>query len=413
MNRNIRILYAFSLCLGLSAAAFAPVQVAGATTIDLGGIRLRLPQVDLRRTNRTQGTRTDSTYAQPRWYVAVQDGRRFATNNQGLWIGYDERGEMVMQIELTNPATAAVNSPVAVQFDVNGRYFDTIQGVLATDRLAIVHSADAERVLGRLMSGTRVLINVAGNRIETHLKGSSDAIDATRREAALQRRAVVEGKVTPQTGLAQPEVINFFLPGVGQKGTLEVRFDIVEAKGLVLYLNFSAITGHGDPAYSMPFSVNEAKRTVALLGKAVEWTEVARNNRVGLFSKRIGFVDDVNGGPVPLPVDEEDGTKPVEPQKSADAGLGTIGSGSLSIPEKSKAPIAAPQDFKAVNFNSYEDGTTSVQIEQSVRGFSRRFNLTLEEAQELSTSLESTIEYATFRLENRETNPEVKDELFR
>ncbi len=413
MSHRFSKLSKFSLSLCLSCSLMAAVLPSHAATIDLGGIRLRLPHVTLRRSDRTPTYRENVATTHPRWYVAVQEGRRFATNDQGFWIGYDERGEMVMQFELALPSTAAVNSPISVQFDVNGRFYDTIQGVLASDRIAVVHSNDAERVLGRLMSGSRVLINVAGNRIETHLRGSSDAIENVRRDAVLQRRAFAEGRVKVDEKPEDQSAIAFFLPGVKAPGKVEVRFDIVEDKGLVFYLNFSAIEGHGDPAYSMPLFLSEAKRTVAMIGKAADWTEVAKTNRVGLFSKRIGFVDDINGGPVPEPDDGSEESAATEPKKSTEIPSGSQGQLALSAQETAQ-PVSKtpPQDLKAVNFNSYEDGTTSVQVEHSVRGFSRRFNLDLGEAQELAASLEATIEYATFRLENRENNPEVKDELF-
>lgn len=412
MPSRFPVLRKAALAASLACLVAMPVGVANSATIDLGGIRLRLPHVTLRRPGGSQSGSSTSYSTHPRWYVALQDGRRFATNDQGFWIGYDERGEMVMQFELGVPSTAAVNSPAPVQFDVNGRFYDTVQGVLASERIAVVHSADAERVLGRLMSGTRVLINVAGNRIETHLKGSSDAIEIVQREAALQQRAFAEGRVAVDDKPAGEDAISFYLPGVAGTGSVEVRFDIVEGKGLVLYLNFAAIKWHGDPAYSMPLSVNEARRVTAMIGKAAEWTEVAKANRVGLFSKRIGFVDDENGGEAPKPFDQGDGTAHLEQGKVTDLAAGSSGAAvqqELKLPEQK----VAPQDFKAVNFNSYEDGSTSVQIEHSVKGFSRRFNLTLAEAQELAASLEATVEYATFRLENRDATPEAKDELFK
>jgi hypothetical protein len=393
-------------------ALVASIPVMQAATVDLGGIRLYLPHVH---SHRRSGTYNSGINAHPRWYVAMQDGRSFATNNQGFWIGHDERGELVMQFQLAVPSTATLNSPVPIQFDVNGRYFDTVQGVLATPNLAVVHSADVERVIGRLMSGSRVAVTYSGNRIETHLRGSSDAIESVRRGAALQRTTFLQDQSTAKTEVPADDssIVQYFLPGVKNNGTVEVRFDIVEGRGLVLYLNFSAIEGHGDPAYSMPLTKTEARRVIAMTAKATEWTEIARANRVALFSKRIGYVDDANGAPLPQPTDEGDGTGPASPEKPA-AATGSITTNTLPAPSpKTAVAKADPLDFKAMTFNSYEDGTTSVQIEHSVQGFSRRFNMDMVEAQDLASTLESTLQYATFRLENRETNPDVKDELFR
>ena len=79
----------------------------------------------------------------------------------------------------------------------------------------------------------------------------------------------------------------------------------------------------------------------------------------------------------------------------------------------STIPGDDPRNFKAANFNSYEDGTTSVQVEHSVEGFSRRFNLRLKDALALADILESTMEYASFRLEKRGFDLDKKDQLFK
>ena len=75
-------------------------------------------------------------------------------------------------------------------------------------------------------------------------------------------------------------------------------------------------------------------------------------------------------------------------------------------------PEAAPKDFRAVNFNSYENGDTSVQIEHSVGGYSRRFNFTLDEAMEFADFLENTVKVRSQQFENRELSEDEKEKLF-
>jgi len=75
-------------------------------------------------------------------------------------------------------------------------------------------------------------------------------------------------------------------------------------------------------------------------------------------------------------------------------------------------PEAAPKDFRAVNFNSYENGDTSVQIEHSVGGYSRRFNFTLDEALEFADFLENTVKVRSEQFENRELSEDEKEQLF-
>lgn len=417
-------LFAVVIASAVAMPVAMPVTSLQAATIDLGGIKLRLPSVQSERRHQDRSQRTTrqapSTRSHQRWFVDIHNDRSFATNNQGIWIGYDERGEMVLQVQLDVPTQKQEEALVPVQFDVNGRFFDTLPGVVAGPNLIVVHSGDAETILSRLMSGSRVSVSVEANRIDTHLRGSSRAIGEVRREAAVQRRLFAQGLVTPQPGSgaeeASNEEIRFYLPGVAGTGKTEVTFSIVEGEGLELYLFFEPIPGHGDPAHKVPLSVAEAKRLIAMVGKGGEWTEVAIENRVGLFSKRIGYIDDENGDPV---TDEDEiaeagsaGNESAEAKIGATPKEETGTTGKSSGQTASDAEKAEPLDFMAMTFNSYEDATTSVQFEHSVRGFSRRFNFTMGEAEQLAAKMDATMDYATGRLENRETDADAKSRLF-
>jgi hypothetical protein len=381
------------------AALFLAVSTSWpqAATISIGGIRLRLPGVSLQR--RTQ--RYSTVYAHPRWGVTIQDGWQFATNGMGIWIGHDETGSMVMQVEAPSPLAGAVGSALPVIIDVNGRLFATVPAVVANANMALVQGIDVERLLSRLQSGRTLRVSVGLNVIETHLSGSSAAIEAVRVEALAQRILFASGNVQVRDQSA-PEAIRYFAPGSPGAGSAEIRFDIVEGTGLVLYANFDKIANNNDPAYSLPFTEEEARRVVAAVDKAKDWTDVAVKNRVGLFSKRIAFIDDANASA------EDAGSDSAE--SDADRGL-SVKPAAEGEAVSTKEPD--PRDFKAVNFNSYEDGSTSVQLEHAVAGFARRFNFSLEDAEKLSKSLDSTIEYAKTRLEKRDLGTESKDLLFK
>ena len=274
------------------------------------------------------------------------------------------------------------------------------------------------------MSGRDVSIAAAGASFGTHLKGSSSAIREVRGAATLQARLFAQGKVTvSKNEKVEENTIQYFLPGVPNTGVVDVRFDIVEDVGLVLYMQFQAVIGHGDPAHTVRMTSSETNRAITLFRKAEEWTEVARKNRVGLFSKRLGFIDDVYGTEVKFQDGKEvqdDSTGISETSKTKEASKDTrnaIGASvpleeNLASPDENFIPGNDPQNFTAANFNSYEDGSTSVQVEHSVEGYSRRFNLKLADALELADSLEATLEYASFRLEKRGFDLDKKDQLF-
>ena len=416
----------------VSIAVAMPVPALFAATIDLGGIKLRLPSVQSERRgyerSRQGVRRVPSTRSHQRWFVDIHNDRSFATNNQGIWIGHDERGEMAIQVQLDVPTDKPAETVVPVQFDVNGRFFDALPGVVAGPALVVIHSGDAETILSRLMSGSRVAVTVEANRIDTHLRGSSRAIGEVRRAAALQRRLFAQGLVTPQpvepTGSDDAETIQYFLPGVDGTGVADVSFSIVEGEGLELYVYFEPIPGHGDPAHKVPFSVSETKRLIAMVAKGDEWTTVAVENRVGLFSKRIGFIDDQNGEPVeaePQAADAEATDPDGAEEKVADTSVGAGPAETASDDRQAEgatgnvlpgAGQSEPLDFMAMTFNSYEDASTSLQFEHSVRGFSRRFNFAMAEAEQLAAKMEATMAYATGRLENRETDADAKSKLF-
>lgn len=310
-----------------------------------------------------------------------------ASNGQGIWIGYDDTGAMVLQLELANNEGMETGGQVSATFDVNGRYYRSVPASIVSEDLAVVQGADVEALLGRLMSGRTLAVTIGNNVTETHLRGSSAAIREVRNEAALQARLFESGRIdvteqpsTEQTPtIADEDVTLYYLPGVQGYGVADVRFDLQEGRGLVIFMNFEAIEGHEDPRHSISMTVAETERAIELIRKGEAWTDIAKANRVGLFSKRIGYIDNIA-------VNDE--------TSDSDASAG------------------APKDYRAVNFNSYENGETGVQIEHSVGGFSRRFNLTIDEAMELADFLENTLEVRSQQFETREMSDQEKEDLF-
>lgn len=408
----------------LAMSVAAPPALA--VTIDLGGVRVRLPTIVQQR--RTYTTQRDSRYAtHPRWATVAEGSYRMATNGQGIWVGYDDQGSMVMQLELPNPAGAATGSPLAVQVEINGRFYRTVTAAVANEHLAIVRGAEVEAILGRLMSGRTIAVMAGPNRLETHLTGSSAAIREVRNAAALQARLFVASGSKPagqatgeKPAVKDEDVTQYYLPGVEGLGEVDVRFDIREGEGLVIYMNFEQFEGHGAPTHSIALNVTETGRAVALLRKAEEWSGVAKSNRVGLFSKRIGFIDDALASltDVEEPKPSASGSPGISQKAPLEASPGATAAGpSPSLGEGVGAAASArkslPKDFRSVNFNSYETGDTGVQIEHSVAGFSRRFNLSIDEALELADFLEATVEVRSQEYETRGLSEEDKEQLFR
>lgn len=403
--------FRIAACALIAALMVMPAETM-ARTIDFGGgFRVQLPTIIRRKGTSTQS----SAYAShARWSTVIDGAFTYATNGQGIWIGYDEQGAMVMQVEARIPRTEAQGTPLPVRVDINGRYYETVMSVVANEAMIVAHGPEVERILDRLMSGRTIRMDLGTERIETHLTGSSAAIREVRSQASVQRRMFAAGLVKPAPEPEQPEVeadpetgLVYYVPGAPGQGEVDVRFNIVEGAGLRLYVIFERIEELGDPEHSVPLTVSETARMIELIGKGEEWTRVAQENRVGLFSKRIGYVDDA-----------------LNP--SAGSAPGSVGAGQMQGPSPSASGGEAsgeaipdaltgagqPRDFKAVSFNSYEDGTTSIQIEHSIGGFSRRFNLWMANALELAENLQSVMDYATNRLENREIGTDEVDQLF-
>ena len=151
-----------------------------------------------------------------------------------------------------------------------------------------------------------------------------------------------------------------------------------------------------------------------MICKAGDWTEIAVKNRIGLFSKMIGYIDDVNGSVIDE--NKEVGSTIEKVVDGEDKSFCKEKLKQIAMIDGNQLPDineVDPKDFKALNFNSYEDGSTSVQIEHSLKGFSRRFNLGLDEAVKLAKVMDSTLEYASFRLKNRDLKLDEKGELFK
>ena len=428
----MKVFKAIVLAAAMTIAVPPAVETVSAATIDLGKVRIQLPRIVKKRSTRrsspsrsTTSQSSQSSYStHPRWSTVLEGNYRMATNGQGIWIGYDDTGAMVMQLELPSEVGSETGLTVPVQIEINGRYYDSVVATVANDSVLVVHGPEVGRMLGRLMSGHSVTAIAGANRVGTHLRGSSAAIGEVRNEARIQARLFETGKVvTSETAETQQpsgdegevkdeEVTLYFLPGVAGYGVADVRFNIQEGRGLVIYMQFEGIEGHEDPPHQVTMNPRETDRAVGLIRKAEDWTKVARDNRVGLFSKRIGYIDD---GLAEKEVVADDAVAPEE-EAASDGGDKVVTETDSEAREETvmgpEQPEAAPKDFRAVNFNSYENGDTSVQIEHSVGGYSRRFNFTLDEALEFADFLENTVKVRSQQFENRELSDDEKEQLF-
>ena len=132
MKLIIAIILVFTFSIPLSVKAIA-------ASIDLGGVSIRLPKLTNKNSNNrstsSQRSRDSissrSSYStHPRWQVLNQETHSYATNNQGIWIGYNDAGGMVLQLDMVVPAAFKKDSIVPIQVNVDGRAFDTIQAWL-------------------------------------------------------------------------------------------------------------------------------------------------------------------------------------------------------------------------------------------------------------------------------------------
>ncbi|MCC0053820.1 MAG: hypothetical protein H6884_07160 [Rhodobiaceae bacterium] len=413
----LRLFAAAVLAVTTFLAAPLPVQSA---TLDLGGIRIRLPSV---KSTRSGSGVSSQVRSHPRWFTSVQEGHSYATNGQGIWITYDDSGALAFQMELGVATTLGEGNPVPIDIRVNGRPFALINGVVANANLVVVKGGEIDMLTERLKTGRTVSLAAAGNFIETHLSGSSAAIRDVEAAAALQRRLFATGQVAAAKPDAKPQAedgVRYFLPGANWQdtGAVDVTYFIAQDRGLVLRIGFAQIRPDLGPEHRIDLLPAEARRAIALLRKGEEWTQIARDNRVGLFSKRIGFFDEANSASAPEADQPQTGETNAEQAAAptVGAGAGQPASGNAAkASQPANAPAGngeTPADFMAVNFNSYESGETSVQIEHAVHGFSRRFNFFIAKGKELADILEATIKKAEFDLESRKFTQEQKSKLF-
>jgi len=103
-----------------------------------------------------------------------------------------------------------------------------------------------------------------------------------------------------------------------------------------------------------------------LLARGEKWTTVAQKNKVGRFDKTIGIV---------------------------------VGQ-------------ANSKDMTTINFKSYEDGSTAVQVEGMIAGYPKRFNFAIHNGLELATYLHEVVDRSVKDFQAKRMTKQEKNELF-
>jgi len=397
----------------LFAAIFALVVttegVVAQITIQLPGFKA--PRY--KKTYRPKKVRVPAAYADhSKWYATFRNGVDVALNDEGVIFSFDDRGEMILVVALRQPSGKNEGASVPIDFSFNDQDYGTFDGIQLEGRLIGLTGSAVFRLVDRFKRSKKFRIYVAGNSLSSHLRGSTRAIKkieraarerrsylrnnagkviedarvkylisrhkkrtqtlATNQQIASQKRSGIRNdNVNLNKSLRQenkPKIkVQYFVPGTKSIGEMWIDSDVVPSKGLVIKLNF-VDPGHAldKVAHSTQLLPAQANAMASLLAKGEKWTEIAQKNKVGRFSKQLGF-------------------------------------------------IAGSEDEKnrmAVNFKSYEDGSTAVQLEEVIAGYPKRFNFAIHNGLELATYLHDVVARAKQDFESKKMTKEQKDDLF-
>ena len=380
----------------------------------LAQITIQLPGFKKAKKNKTRrkSTTASTNTSSARWYTSLRNGVDVAMNGEGVMISMDDRGELIFVMALKYPSGKTPGTPVPVEFSFNGRHFGDFDGVQLEGRLVGLSGSMVNRLVDRFKRSRKVNINVAGNSFSSRLSGSTKAIKKIERAAKARRMYVMDNagreindasvkymmtrhKKKTMT-VATNQVLNnqkrdgirndnvnlhksmrqeampkskvqYFVPGTKTTGEMWINSDIVSKKGLVIKLNF-VDPGHplDKVSHSTQLLPGEATMMAKYLSRGEKWTTVAQKNKVGRFDKVIGVV----------------------------------------------AGQATSNDMIAINFKSYEDGSTAVQVEEMIAGYPKRFNFAIHNGLELATYLHEVVARSVRDFQAKRMTKKEKNELF-
>jgi len=347
-----------------------------------------------------------------RWHTSLRNGVDVALNDQGVMISLDDRGELIFVLALKYPSGKSEGTIVPVEVLFNDKYFGIFDGVQLEGRHVGLSGSVVHRLINRFKRSRKFEIRVAGNMFSSHLRGSTKAIKKIERAAKARRAYLIEhtgAKINDarvkymitrhknktrivaanqvlnnqkRNGIRNDNIVlnksmrqenapkikvQYFVPGTKTIGEMWIESDVVAKKGLVIKLNF-VDPGHAldKVAHSTQLLPGEAETMATLLARGEKWTKVAQKNKVGRFDKTIGVV--------------------------------------AGNPET--------KELIAVNFNSYEDGSTALQVEEMIAGYPKRFNFAIHNGLELASYLHAVVKRSKEDFKAKRMSKKEKSELF-
>ena len=394
-----------------------------------------------------------------RWSAQVINNQPIATNFQGLLVTTTQNGELLVKAEIKNQIPSIFrpgdNVQVNMKFSSGKR---TINGTLDDARQnLLIKGVDAIYILDKLKSASYAQVKFANNTYCTRLRGSSNAIKTVETamlytkqnhyvvnqsnmsnsvkknisNTAIQARGMVAPVlahdsinnarvsramsehlnhatrlasnqkefaqkvvgIRPQSDLDAADgniydiKIQYYIPGSEEIGEMWVDWFIDDDKGPMMRLHFMDPTHkYEKEAYKMQISLEPIKAPcntdikvksnkntspacdmVKDLLIADKWAKIAKKQDMKRrYKKRVSYIyGDVNS------------TKSL-----------------------------------GVNFQVYENGAMTVQLEEMKHGFPKRFNFTFKQALELARYIENTREKAHKKWMNKTRSKEDLDALF-
>ena len=362
-----------------------------------------------------------------RWTTQTISNKPIATNFQGLIVSYDDMGELIVKTSIKNPIPSMFKDGDKIQLTTKFNKGNRITSSTLDEKSnsLIISGIDAMYVIEKLKSSSYVKTDFVNNEYCSQLKGSSKAIKtvassatfwknnrpdhinearvarATQEHATHSKSVASNQKefgekiagIRPKSDLDAADgnvnvtKIQYYVPGSEEIGEMWVNWHINDEKGPMMRLHFMDPTHqYESEAHKIDISlqpiesvcntdinVDSDKNTspsckiVKDLLRADKWGKIAKAKDLKRrYSKRVSFIQGE---------------------------------------EQSKKSLA-------INFQVYENGAMTAQVEEMNHGFPKQFNFTLANALELSRYVENTREKAHKKWMNKTRSKEDLDALF-
>jgi len=386
------------------------------------------PTQTAQRSSTKRRTSIPSNCSNERWTTQSIDSKQIATNFHGIIVTYDDMGELLIKSEIKNTIPNMFKPGDKIQQTVhfsNKSSRTTSATIDAKHKNLLITGMDAIFIANKLKSSSYVKIDFVNNKYCSRLKGSSKAIKNIESSASFYKSNkpddINEARVTRaatehidhamrvasnQKEFAEKVVgirqksdldkadgniyntkIQYYIPGSEEIGEMWVDWHIDDSKGPMMRLNFIDPTHqYENKTYSINISLQPIQascntdlkiksdkntspscKIVKDLLRADKWGKIAKEQEMKRrYKKKVSFIQG-----------DEESTKSL-----------------------------------GVNFQVYEDGGMTAQIEEINHGYPKRFNFTLANALELSRYIEDTRQKAHKKWMNKTRSTEDLDALF-